>query len=184
MLATTRIGLNGLADGQRRRRNPACPCPGRDSLPAFGRRVENQLPIAGRRAVSLRSLTLAPMWMSPKSSVVSPSSEQQLRQRRSGHSLRDATASDTGRQSIWISAIELTPRLTPERRHRDEVAAQSRHREVDVAVVVNAGFDQHAAGANRFGIFGLQRTLLREAPAAVAAHSSGQHKNDIDRIID
>ena len=60
--------------------------------------------------------------------------------------------------------------LTPERRHREQVAAQARQREVDVALVVDAGFEQDAAGADRFGIFGLQRTLLRDA-AGDAEHS-------------
>ena len=158
-------GLNGLADGRVPKRNPARPCPGRTRCPAFGRRVENQLPIAGRLAVSDRSLTLAPMWMSPKSSVVSPSRCSRSDSGASGDLLGDA-------ELLIHAPIDLDlgnradAEADAERRHGEQVAAQSGHRQVDIALVVNAGFDQDAAGADRFGIFGLSGRCCAKAGAA------------------
>ena len=62
--------------------------------------------------------------------------------------------------SIWISAIELMPTLMPTVGARQRFPSQAGYW-IDLIVgVVEPALEQHAAGADRLGIFGDQRTLL------------------------
>jgi hypothetical protein len=53
-------------------------------LPAFGRRVQKRIAIAGRPAVSERNRTLVPIFASSTSVVVSSVTVNMLRERRVG----------------------------------------------------------------------------------------------------
>ena len=49
-----------------------------------------------------------------------------------------------------------------EERHAQQIALQARCRIADIATVIEARFRENAAGADGLGIFGDERTLLRE----------------------
>ena len=64
------------------------------------------------------------------------------------------------------------PTLTPTSGNRSRLPSRPDAGILDVAAVVEAGLDEHPAGANRFGIFGDQRALLRESAAAADSSTS------------
>jgi hypothetical protein len=57
--------------------------------------------------------------------------------------------------------MELMPMLTPSSGTAQKVPGEAGHRVVHVAAVIEAGLEQHPAGADRFRILGDQRALLR-----------------------
>ncbi len=175
MLRDDAHGLNRLANGERPRRSPGRPCRGRTRCRRSGGGSKTSCRSRDGRAVSRDQPDFGADADIAKVVGRVAIELQQVGQRRSRHLIGDL-------ELLIQAPVELNlgdradAEADPERRHGREVAAQARHRKVDVAVVVDARFDEGAAGADRFRIFGLQRTLLGERGTRTAQHR-GQDEN-------
>ena len=130
-------------------------------MPAFGSRVEKRVARDGRPAVSLSEPHLG-----AHVHVLQIVRGVTVQQQEVGKRRRRDEVGD-GQPLIGPDVhLDLGNRAhaqtDAEPRDREEVAAQAGHRIGHVALVVDAGLDQDATRADGFGIFGLQRTLLRE----------------------
>ena len=145
------------------------------SLLAFGSRVAKRSPIAGLRTASGTRRIFVARIRSSTSVVRSPS--------KSSSSDNGADSRPVHGQAIVEAAIDLKlgdraqAEADTEGRQAQQVAFQSRHRIEDLPLDLEPALKQNQTGADRFGVFGHERALLRRRDRRAADQARRDQQN-------